>query len=495
MITRIIYTALCLVALFGCLDDKGSYSYIELNEVESIEGIEEAYSITKFEDTLRIAPTINFKLGEDTDYEFEWTVSHWEYNDETRERDNYEIVISTERNLEFIADHQVPYKDLFAVYRVKNKATDVSYTHHFEIRVQNAYQYGYFFLCENEDNGEIFLVRDNGKTIDGLYEQLTGQELVGKPYCMESFRNGVDSDLVIFTDKGPDYGAVLDFDKMDYKWPALKCFHEENTGGDLVVNDFKAPAFSDIYTIVNGNYYFTGRMAFGDYKPYIGIDVPDVNESCDNVEYLAFGLTLLHGTDPGTIYVPGNWGAIDPVLIDGAPLKLPGKSCFMAAEPGGSMYGAGVNAHLIIKGDDGVITETVLNARMDFATWSNVYVISRQNAFPAPELITDETKFVNSNSERYFYFSSENRIYRYNYDAPDDNPALIAELPADEKISYLYLDYIQEGYSKYDDKFVVGTYDNSGQANGSVYFVNMDGSIETSYENVCGKIVDMAVKK
>ena len=495
MKTKYIYAIFCLLALWSCLNDEGNYDYLELNEVQSITGIEESYSMTKIEDTLRINPEILFKLEDDSDYEYEWTLSYWVYNDETKQRDNYEVLVSQERDLEFVADHRVPYDDLFGMYRIKNVKTGVVYTHSFKVRVQNAYQYGYFFLCKKNTDSELFLIRENGKEMKNLYETLTGNTLKGKPYCMEDFMNGIDHDLVIFTSEGPDYGAVINFADLDYKWPAVKCFHEENTGEEMVVNHFAAPSMGDIYTIVNGNYYFTGRMAFGDYKPYIGTNVPDLDEKCDYVDQLAFGLTYVHGTNPGTLYAPGNWGAISEVTIDGEPLVLPGNCMFMAAEPGGSVYGSGVDSHVFVKEDDGTVTECVFTAKMDFSTWSNAYTLKLKTNFVAPELITDETKFVNSYSERYFYFSSENKIYRYNYDAPEDTPTLIAELPNGQNISYMYLDYTQEGYTRYDDKFIISSYDNSGTENASIYFVNMDGTIDMAYEHVCGKIVDMTVKK
>ncbi len=483
-----------LVALGGCLKDDGTYEYLDLNEVQEIKGIEDFYSITKFEDTLRIAPEVHFKMEVSGDYAYEWSVNHWELSEGENKRENVEIVISTDKNLEFVADYRIPYKDLFAVYKVTNINTGVEHREKFEIRVQNAYQYGYFFLCEKESDSELFLVRENGKTIPDLYETLTGTRLKGNPYQMESIKNGIWTDLVIFASEGPDYGAVMDLDNLDYKWPAVKCFHEENVGESMEVNFFTRPD-RDIYTIINGNYYFTGGMAFGDYKPYIGVNVPDVPEKTDYVDQVSFALSFLHGTDPGTVYAPGQWGAIATVEMDGEPLVLPGKCYFMAAEPGGNMYGGGVDTHIFVKDHAGVVTECVFNSKMDFSTWTNVYSLIQKETFVASALVTDETKFINSYSERYFYFTSENKIYRYNYDAPADTPALIAELPAGQSISYIYLDYTQEGYSKFDDQFVVAAYDHTGVQNGSIYFVNMDGSIETAYEHVCGKIVDLVVKK
>ncbi len=496
MMKRVIYTAFCFLALSGCLNDKGNYDYIELNEVNSISGIDKTYTITKFEDVLSIVPEIDFRLGESNEYEYEWTVSYWEYNDELSKRENFEVVISTDRDLEWTANHEVPYDDLFAQLKVKNSNTDVTFKHSFIIRVQNAYQYGYFFLCEDgEDNSELFMIRDNGKIIDGLYSQLTGNVLAGKPYCMERISKGIDNDLVIFTSAGPDYGAILDIDKMDYRWPAVNCFHEGNVGENLVISDIQTNSSRDIYAIINNYYYFTGGMVIGDYKPYIGIELPDLEETCDYATSVANYTAFVHGTNPGTVYALGSFGAIDVVKVEGESWVLPGKCLFMGAEPGGNLYGAGVKTHFITQETDGTVMENVLSTAMSFSTWSTEHTLIRSTAFAASELVNDETVILNSYSERYFFFSSGNKIYRYNYDAPEEMPALVAELPADEKISYMFLDYTQEGWNRYDDKFVVATYDSSASKEASVYFVNLDGSIEIKHENVCGKIVDLVVKK
>jgi len=493
---KLIYIlAIFAIGLSGCLKDEGNYDYLDLNEVIEINGIDESYSMYKFEDILQISPEITFSNDDESNFEFEWSLNYWILEEDENgysTRQNYEVIISNEKNLEFVADHTIPYEDFFGVFTVKNSATGIEFKYNFNLRVQNAYEYGYFFLCEKGDDGELFLIKENGSTIPDLHEMLTGNSIAGKPLQMESVKSGIFLDLVIFADAAPNFGSVFDFNKLDYKWGAVKCFHEEIVEEPLTINSFGA--FNDIYTIANGHYYYTAGMAFGDYKPYISLDVPDVEEPADYVAQTGFGVSFLHCVDPGTLWAPGQWGAIDVVMHEGQELVMPGSCLFMGAEPGGSPYASGVNTHFYIKNND-IVSEYVINSKMDFSVWKNAHLLTSQREFVNSTLILNDSKFVSSYSERYFYFSSENKIYRYNYDAPDDAPALIAELPVGQKISYMYLGFTQEGYVKYDDKFVVATYDDSGSENASVYFVKMDGTIENTYEHVCGKIVDMAVKK
>lgn len=486
-------TIIALLVLSGCLQDEGNYEYLELDKIAEITGIDKMYSVSKHSDTLRIFPEISYTLGNEDDYEFEWSVNYPVFNEETSSVKNVKVIISDEKNLEYVADHQVPYDDLFGIYKVSNKSTGVSYTKDFTLRVANAYEYGYFFMCEEEDNTtELFLVRDNWKTIDNLYELIAGHELKGKPYEMEQFRNSGKQELVMFTSDPDSIGAVMAFNDLAYKWSAINCFHERNIGIDPIVVDwFKYEESSgNMHTIINGDYHYTNRNQSGEYKPYIGMEIPDLEEKVDRTDEICWGLEYIHGTNPGTIYVPGTLGSVSSMTIDDEPYTIPGECFFMAGEPGKYAF-YGINTYLFVR-ENGVMKEVVINAS-GFSSLN--YTVVAEREFVGSDLITDETKFISSYSQRYFYFSSGNKVYRYNYDAPADAPTVFIELPEGQSISYLFMDYDVSGWSNVDAQFIIGSYDDSGANNGSIYFVNLDGSIDKSYEHVCGKVVDMEFKK
>jgi len=489
---QIYYILIIVASFYGCLQDEGNYGYLDLNEVTEITGIEEMYSIAKYDDTLRINPEVSFKLEEEGDYHYEWQVNHSVLNELSRKYENNALVISTDKNLEYIANHEVPYTELFATFKVINNETGVTKTKGFQIRVQNAYQYGYYFLTEEVDeNSELFMVRNNWKTVDNVFEATTGLTLKGKPFGMDTYDSSTGAELIIFTSDPETVGAVMDLNEVQYKWPANKCFHEGNLGSEPIVVDwFKfEPNSGDFYTIINGDFHYTNKWQAGDHMPYIGINFPDLDESVDKANEICWGFSLIHGTDPGSLYVAGSWGATSKVEIEGEPLVVPGECLFMAGEPGKYAF-YGIDTYVFTR-ENGVVNELVVNA-LDYGGLT--FTMKAEREFVGSSLVDDETIFIASASQRYFYFSAANKVYRYNFDAPADAPTVMFELPEGQQISYLKMQTKKRGWSFVDEKFIVATYDNSGDNHGSIYYVNLDGTMDKTYEHVCGKVVDMVSK-
>ncbi|MBR8534277.1 hypothetical protein KDU71_01810 [Carboxylicivirga sediminis] len=490
---KIVYIHLAiLLAFYGCLQDNGNYTYVDPNEVVGVGGIEEMYSITKYEDTLRISPVLLFKLGQESDFSYEWAVNHSAYNEQSGAYENTELVISTDKDLEYVANHEVPYTDLFATFKVIENSTGVAKKLGFKIRVQNAYQYGYYFLTEEGDgNSDLFMVRNNWNTIDNFYEKATGMPLKGKPFGMESYSPSGGTELIIFTSDPETVGAVLDLNEVQYKWPASKCFHEGYLGSEPIVVDwFKfEPNSGDFYTVINGSYHYTNKWGAGDYNPYIGLKSPDLDESVDRANEICWGLSLIHGTDPGTLYIAGSQGITSKLQIDGEPVAVPGECLFMAGEPGKYAF-YGIDTYIFTR-EDGKVNETVINAAGFGALTFN---LKAKREFVGTALIDDQSIFVPSYSQRYFYFSSGNKVYKYNFDAPTEMPVVAFELPEGQQISYLKMETKQVGWSLADNKFIVGSYDSTVDKPGSIYYYNPDGTLDKKYEHVCGKVIDMISK-
>ena len=84
----------------ACYDDKGSYDYKEVNEIE-VDSLGKSHSVIFKKDTLKITPLLKFtedSLSLDR-YAYEWLVVPSTSTEElTRE------VIGTERNLEYFVE-------------------------------------------------------------------------------------------------------------------------------------------------------------------------------------------------------------------------------------------------------------------------------------------------------------------------------------------------------------------------------------------------------
>ena len=72
---NILLNILFLVAFLlfvSCYDDKGNYSYSEINQVE-ISFEEETYEVGRYME-LEITPNVTFSTGSDHEYEYLWVV-------------------------------------------------------------------------------------------------------------------------------------------------------------------------------------------------------------------------------------------------------------------------------------------------------------------------------------------------------------------------------------------------------------------------------------
>lgn len=97
--TFVVSVFICL--LVACYDDKGSYNYKDVNEIE-VDGLEESYSVIFKKDTLEIIPKLKFtqdSLSLDR-YEYEWCAKFYTTSaeDETRK------IIGSERNLKYFVE-------------------------------------------------------------------------------------------------------------------------------------------------------------------------------------------------------------------------------------------------------------------------------------------------------------------------------------------------------------------------------------------------------
>ncbi len=120
-LNKILLIAGIVLLVHACYEDKGSYDYIDLNEVYvDTTGVSLSYSISQY-DTLSITPNIKFALFEDdtSNLEYKWVI----YKD-VWSKDESEIeVLSTNRNLK-VQIQQSPNSDAYAVVLYITNTTD-----------------------------------------------------------------------------------------------------------------------------------------------------------------------------------------------------------------------------------------------------------------------------------------------------------------------------------------------------------------------------------
>ena len=76
---RLVYIIVFALGLTACYDDKGSYDYHDICEV-NIEGVESVYETVYRESVLEIDPTVTVtegNIGDTTRFAYEWRVDRY----------------------------------------------------------------------------------------------------------------------------------------------------------------------------------------------------------------------------------------------------------------------------------------------------------------------------------------------------------------------------------------------------------------------------------
>jgi len=126
----------------ACYDDKGSYDYVEVNEI-TVEGLEERYPVVYKKTVLEIPITLHCTLDKDTPerYEYEWKAVS--YADNTGKG----VVIGTERDLSYLVELA---PGAYALYlKVRDKETGLLWMG--ESRIDVGTETGKGFLLIGED--------------------------------------------------------------------------------------------------------------------------------------------------------------------------------------------------------------------------------------------------------------------------------------------------------------------------------------------------------
>jgi hypothetical protein len=484
---------------YSCYKDKGNYSYKELNRINKIENIKKEYSIYKGEDILKITPGFSFNNKNKDTYEYKWILHI---------SDKEKMVISTKKDLVFDSKGKIfPTKKLNLTFVAKNLITNVLISETFKVNFMHRYTKGTFILHENGEDSELTFINTKGKITSNIYQKITGRNLKGKPIKIDI--HTIPSIFLCLTNDNTDYGAVLDYSTLKYRYPVSDCFRGKTPPENLKFN------FPDIderedgvtyYFSINNKLYKTIFNKNLETNPYITLGFPEITN--DNmIDYVETGYTNIVHSANGNLYL---WGGKTILKIDDEVFKMPGKCFYIFEEPllddgGGEEEEEEeeeVKIHILIKETDNTVKEYVLtmNIMIDDDEDIEIYTYKVSSyLLAAPEHITEKSVFANSAFERYLYIAKDNKIYRYNYDAPNDHPVVFKEFDPTLEITYFKMIKIYDDDDEIErEEFMVCTYDpNKVDKNkaASLYHYSYSGVLINKYENICGKINSIVIKK
>jgi hypothetical protein len=512
---QIIITLSILAFFYSCSEDKGNYEYEMLNTINKIENIKKEYNIYKGEDILKITPKFSFDIEENKDtYEYKWILNI--PNKKTNKIDNRLISTSTEKpdlvfdtkvfDAKAVKDKKpiIPIKKLWLTFIAKNLTTGVSIFESFQVNFMNKYTNGIFILHENGENSELTLIKKNGTIAKNIYKKITGDDLKGKPikilastFKSSNERNDAEKyrSFILLTN-GPDYGAVLKYSNLEYRYPISNCFRGKNPPKGLKFKISNPQSRVPYYFIINGKLYNTDINLQIRTNPYITLDYPEI-ENENELDYIYLPKGLIITSSNGKLYSKNKLLKID---------LMPGKCFYIFEEfvkdPDFFATVKTYDYHILKKLDDNTVKDYLMHVinEVDYNTWETK--ITRKlttHTFIAPNLITEKSFFVRSRQERYIYIAQGNKIYKYNYDAPNDRPELFKEFDAGLEITYFIKKEIyDDAWKLKTEEFIVCVYDpNKTEKDeaASLYHLDYSGNFIEKYKNICGKINSIVIKE
>ncbi|MCW3807130.1 PKD-like family lipoprotein [Plebeiibacterium marinum] len=194
-IYKALLLAVTLVALHSCYEDKGNYSYGEINEVYiDTVGVDMIFALDQF-DTLSIIPDISFTLKDvdESELEFKWVM----YSDAWSKDESYAEELSTEKNLK-VQITQEPDDDAYAVVLyVTNKQNNTVSQVKYNVSILPSVVSGLMVL-HTDGNGQSDLdyiattnavpTLDKQKWLHNVYSAMNGSKIIGEPDFVSTVR-------------------------------------------------------------------------------------------------------------------------------------------------------------------------------------------------------------------------------------------------------------------------------------------------------------------
>lgn len=218
----ILLACLSLCVYCGCVEDKGSYDYVELNEL-TISGMEKAYVVEQLTN-VKIIPEITLDVGEfnPDNYTYVWVLYSLYSNPFDAD------TISREKDLDI--EIMALTKTYKLHYEVKNKESGLIYTKSADFTVINSFSIGLMALSRVNDDANLTFINMLDAITEDAYEKING-EIVGKnPRGIRYIAGEITEAspmVVIMTDderggtvvNSLDLGYVMDFSEMFYFQP------------------------------------------------------------------------------------------------------------------------------------------------------------------------------------------------------------------------------------------------------------------------------------
>ena len=466
-------------ALFAaCAEDEGNYDYTDVNQL-TISGIQDNYEIEQFSE-LSITPTITGSQSyNEGDYSYVWFI----YKTNSTEKPD---TVSTEKNLDIsVAKAPATYQLMF---EVREKETGRITYNKSSMTVVNTYSKGLAILSDVEGMAQVSFINSLDIITEDAYEAVNGRPAGRGPIGIWLAGRNSNSDnlIVISTEDSVMCCNNIDF---SYRMNFQDLFYFPSTPGRLEgIHHGRYPY--DEYVVVDGK-VFKRRIYVWDDNT-----LPMFSTSLAASGKVA-PFNFFIDNSQGYFYDVDNKCFVYDTYYDIGPLSSGyGNQYWDACDVGMDMiWGGGVffsgQAHLrcVMKDTDGsrYLLWGIKGDDYDPETWDSwYYLVPSGKRQITGEMASASVFAVSSLDPNYLYYAVGNKI-------------TCVSVITGNVISEFTIDGGTVDCMEFDPadntKMYVGASNGSKSANsGSVYVLQMNTngqlSLQKSYKNICGKVVD-----
>ncbi|MCS3800763.1 PKD-like family lipoprotein [Niastella sp. OAS944] len=467
MVTLSVFALLQL----ACYKDKGNYDY-NVPAAPQVTNLDSLYGIP-VGDTLVIKPTVT-SANPDAKFGYTWRIS----------------LPKQFRDTTFSG---YPFKFFFNLdadtYTVRLTLTDssngMSYFKEFKIQGLTQFTKGTLVLSQEGGKGQLSFVKPDSTVLPRIYQALHGTDLPGKPsqiidLILQNYNPTPALGYWITCNETDDGGVHLNTNTLlQMKTlrqnfftvpPAAKPGYLETSSAGVLRGVINSKLYIGAWQTYYGStiYGYFGEPALGDYELY---DRVAFNIAPYFVGYEKKLKKFVVFTNMGAVaYIGDGYQVTNTTAFDPKNVQLD-LLHFQQINDN--------NCYAFGKAADGTLYELKFTPKfMGIVQVDPLY----KRAFPQPALITANTKWAGSNSEE-FYFTSGDKIYRYN--------------PTNKDLKPLTTDFGGKAVTMIkladDDNTLIAGVD------GTVYFLDVsvgkNGEVFRKYTGIPGSPVDVTVKK
>ncbi|MCI5710988.1 MAG: PKD-like family lipoprotein [Prevotella sp.] len=478
ILTAVSLALLSLVT--SCASDDGNYDYTKLNEL-SIGDIETKYTIEQNSE-LTVSPSITGTQGfNEQDYDYKWFI--YKVNSVA-----LPDTIGKEKDLHAVITLSPGEYDL--VFRAIDRSNDIFAQKKVTVNVVNSYSNGVAVLSDVDGYADLAFINSIGRVTENAYETINGRKAGKGPLGIFYTGGATSQKLLVISTQDSCFALepismkyMLNHNKRMFYFPSAKGV----TQGFAIGSSH----FSE-YIVVDGGVY---KRSFWDEVPLLKY------ETKMGGDYVASPYIL---ANDGYVFIYDTKGKrflFDDYNAWGELVGTPDNPYFNAADMKMDMlYGTCYKksdvseVRAVMKDGDGNVYG--ISGQKD-VTWG-------ENYEEYVKLIpTGKVQFDKEGTDNATCYALSSQDINFMYCAVGNKIVCISMKTGNVISTYTMpegtIDHMEFDDTDSPDILYVGTSDGSKSAkSGSVYYLQMqsDGtlSLQKSFKNICGKVVDFVYK-